>query len=91
MPKRTQRQNQTRKSIKSNRKSRSKPRSKYGKSRKFRRYKIRGGCSSVSCANSGSVDHHSPQWNSTSVITGGSDMNHDLYNQYTDMTPYSMS
>lgn len=57
---------------------------------KSRRYRIKGGTRpSVSCANSGSVDHNPPQWNSK--IMGGSHINDDLYNQYTDMTPYSIS
>jgi hypothetical protein len=57
------------------------------KSRRYkgRTYRIKGG----SCANTGSIDHNPPQW--TSMIKGGSHINDDLYNQYTDMTPYSMS
>jgi hypothetical protein len=69
---------------------------KINKSRKIKTRKnksiykgrIKGGGPSVSCANSGSVDHRPPQWYST--IKGGS-INDDLYNQYTDMTPYSIS
>jgi hypothetical protein len=58
------------------------------KSRRYkgRTYRIKGG----SCANTGSVDHNPPKWYSD-VIKGGSHMNDDLYNQYTDMTPYSIS
>ena len=64
------------------------------KNRKSRRYKgrtyrIKGGGPSVSCANAGSIDHNPPKW--YSMIKGGSHMNEDLYNQYTDMTPYSIS
>lgn len=63
---------------------------RYNKSRRYHKYKIKGGGPSVSCAKSGSVDHHPPQW--SSMIKGGShDTNNDLYNQYTDMTPYSIS
>ena len=64
--------------------------SRKNKSRRYKNHKIKGGCSSTSCANSGSVDHNPPQWNS--MIKGGShDMNDNLYNQYTDITPYSIS
>lgn len=59
------------------------------KSRRYKNHKIKGGCSSTSCLNSGSIDHHPPQWNS--MIKGGSHMNDNLYNQYTDITPYSIS
>jgi hypothetical protein len=63
--------------------------SRNSKSRNKRRYRIKGGCASVSCANSGSIDHNPPKWYST--IKGGSDMNDDLYNQYMDRSPYSIS
>lgn len=77
MPKRTQ--NKTNKSRKYK-----------NKSRKTRKNRIKGGCSSTSCRNTGSIDHNPPQW--TSMIKGGShDLNNELYNQYTDMTPYSIS
>lgn len=80
MPKRTKARTNARKNSRKN------------KLRKSRRYKnhIKGGTRpSVSCEQSGSIDHHPLQW--TSMIKGGSDMNDDLYNQYTDMTPYSMT
>jgi len=61
------------------------------KGRKTRRYRIKGGTRpSVSCEQSGSVDHNPPQWNST-IMGGSHDINDELYNQYTDMTPYSIS
>jgi hypothetical protein len=78
MPKQTKKQMQNRKTKKS--KFRTKIRNKR---------RIKGGCASVSCANSGSVDHNPPKWYST--IKGGSDMNDDLYNQYTDRSPYSIT
>ena len=68
-----------------------KTKTRKNKSRRYKNYKIKGGTQpSVSCANSGSIDHHPPQW--TSMIKGGShDINTDLYNQYTDTTPYSIT
>lgn len=85
MPKRTKARTNTRKNSRKN--------TRKNKLRKSRRYKnhIKGGTRpSVPCEQSGSIDHHPPQWNS--MIKGGShDINHDLYNQYTDMTPYSMT
>ena len=81
---------QTKKQMRRSKKSKSRN-SKFhnSKSRNKRRYRIKGGCASVSCANSGSIDHNPPKWYST--IKGGSDMNHDLYNQYMDMSPYLIS
>ena len=90
MPKRRQTQNRKYRKSKTHKSNTRKSNTR--KSNMKIRYKIRGGCASVSCENSGSVDHNPPQWNSTTTITGGShDINDELYNQYTDVSPYSSS
>lgn len=95
MPKRRQTQNRKYRKSKTHKSKTRKSNTHKSRTRKSNmknRYKIRGGCASVSCQNSGSVDHTPPQWNSTSTITGGShDINDELYNQYTDVSPYSSS